>query len=99
MPLEIVTANRLADGRTVYLAEAGWSESMEAAQVAGSAAAAEALLAVAARAAAENEVVAPYRIAVVEEGGRLRPATLRERIRAGGPTVAHGKLTRGKEAA
>jgi len=100
MPLEIVTANRLADGRAVYLGEAGWSENLEAAQVAGSAAAAEALLALAERAAASNEVVAPYRIEVVEEKGLLRPRTLRERIRADGPTVAHGERPRSeKEAA
>ena len=90
MSLEIVTANRLKDGRTVYLGESGWSESLEAAQVAGSAAAAKALLALAERSVARNEVVGPYLIEVVEEGAHLAPLQRRERIRAAGPTVAAG---------
>ena len=84
MSLEVVTANRLKDGRTVYLGESGWSESLETAQVAGSAAAAKALLALAERAVAHNEVVGPYLIEVIEEDGRLAPVSRRERIRAEG---------------
>jgi len=90
MSLEIVTANHLRDGRAVYLGESGWSENLQAAQVAGSAAAAKALLAAAEAAAAANAVVAPYLIEVADEGGRLVPQRLRERIRERGPTVAAG---------
>jgi len=99
MSLEIVTANRLKDGRTVYLGDGRWSESLEDAQVAGSAAAAQALLAAAERSAAANEVVAPYLIEVIEESGRLTPARWRERIRAQGPTVAAGSNPRTREIA
>ena len=99
MGLEIVTANRLKDGRAVYLREGGWSESLEDAQVAGSAAAAQALLAAAERSAAANEVVAPYLIEVIDERGRLTPARRRERIRAEGPTVAAGSGQRTREIA
>ena len=87
MSLEIVTANRLADGRVVYLGEQGWSTHIGEAEVAGSAAAAAALLELAQRAVAEREVVDPYLIEVVEEEGILRPARRRERIRGAGPTV------------
>ncbi|MGO8868100.1 MAG: DUF2849 domain-containing protein [Alphaproteobacteria bacterium] len=99
MSLEIVTANRLNDGRTVYLREGDWSESLEDAQLAGSAAAAQAHWAAAERSAAANEVVAPYLIEVVEESGRLTPARRRERIRAEGPTVAAGSDQRTREIA
>ena len=99
MGLEIVTANRLKDGRTVYLGESGWSESLEAAEVAGSAAAAQALLALAERAVGRNEVIGPYLIEVVEEGAHLVPARRRERIRAAGPTVAAGSGQRSREIA
>lgn len=87
MSLEIVTANRLADGRVVFLGERGWSAHIGEATVAGSEAAAVALLELAQRAVAEREVVDPYLIEVVEEEGMLRPARRRERIRSTGPTV------------
>ncbi|HUI16396.1 MAG TPA: DUF2849 domain-containing protein [Alphaproteobacteria bacterium] len=97
MNLEVVTANRLKDGRTVYLGESGWSENLEEARLAGSAAAAQALLALAERSVERNEVVGPYLIEVIEEGGHLVPARRRERIRAEGPTVAAGSGRQSRE--
>ena len=87
MSLEIVTSNRLADGRVVYLGERGWSTHIGEAAVAGSEAAAAALLELGQRAVSAREVVDPYLIEVIEEEGGLRPARRRERIRSAGPTV------------
>jgi hypothetical protein len=87
MSLQIVNANRLEDGRVVYLGPSGWVEQIADAEVAGSDAAASALLDVAKRSVAACEIVDPYLIEVVEEDGRLMPARWRERIRSRGPTV------------
>ncbi len=99
MALEIVIANRLSDGRTVYLAGHGWSERIAEAETAADEAAREALLARGKRAAAANEVVDPYLIAVAEEAGGRLPLRRRERIRSQGPTVAAGQEQREEEVA
>jgi Protein of unknown function (DUF2849) len=84
----VVTANHVADGAVIYIGEnGGWTRSLGAAAVASSAELAQALLA-AARAdeiAAVGAYVAPVKLAA---DGRILPGNLRERIRAGGPTVA-----------
>ncbi len=85
-----VTGNRLRDGVPVYFtAAATWSPAIDdAASVVTSAA--EALLREAesrSAAGSPNAVIAPYLIEVVAATGRLEPVTLRERIRAFGPTV------------
>ncbi len=87
---QAATGNRLRDGIPVYFtAEGAWSPAIDdAAHVAG--AAADALLREAQSrnaAATPDAVIAPYLIEVVDAGGRLRPVTLRERIRAFGPTT------------
>lgn len=87
MSLAIVTANRLADGRVIYLGERGWSTQMGDSKIAGSDAEATALLELAQRAVADRVVVDPYLIDVLEEAGSIRPARRRERIRGAGPTV------------
>lgn len=87
MSLQIVIANRLRDGRVVYRGERGWVDRIADAQIADNEVAAKALLEVAQRAVVANEIVDPYLIEVVEEGGELRPARWRERIRSLGPTV------------
>ncbi|HXY99162.1 MAG TPA: DUF2849 domain-containing protein [Stellaceae bacterium] len=83
----VITGNRLRDGVPVYFAGVGrWSRALtEARHVAE--AEAEALLAEAQAGAPPHPVVAPYLIEVVVRGGRLRPLSLREEIRAFGPTV------------
>jgi hypothetical protein len=62
-------------------------ESIEAAAVAHTAEAAEALKAQGARASARNLVVEPYLAEVRETGGRLLPVRQRERIRIDGPSI------------
>jgi hypothetical protein len=83
----VVTANRLADGVVVYrTADGGWSAELSAAAVITNAEEAKALLA-AAR-ADFLRAVDPYVAPVEFAGERMRPANLRERIRAEGPTIA-----------
>jgi hypothetical protein len=82
----VVTANRLGDGAVIYMAAAGrWSTRLEEARVA-EAVEAEALLDEAGRDAA-TRVVGPYLIEVEAGAAGPRVASLRERIRAAGPTV------------
>jgi hypothetical protein len=91
---QVITANRLSDGRVVFLAEGGhWVEAVGRSRVAESEDSAAALTALAERAVAEREVVAPYLIEVVREGKRLLPRRYREVIRALGPST-HPELGR-----
>lgn len=83
----VVTGNRLRDGVPVYFAGAGrWSPVLEEAHHVA-AAEAEALLAEAQQDAPPHPVIAPYVIEAVLRDGSLRPLSLREEIRAFGPTV------------
>ena len=87
MALQVITANRLLDGRVVFLADSGrWVEAIGQSRVADSEEAATALTAVAEQAAAAREVVAPYLIEVARDGDRLTPRRYREVIRALGPS-------------
>jgi len=87
---QVVTANRLRDGTPVYYAGAGaWSAAIDAARAVASDGA-EALLAEAKAGPLPLPVIDPYLIeaAARDEGEpRLTPLSLRERIRAFGPTV------------
>jgi hypothetical protein len=87
--LKVATANRLADGVVVYLADDGeWVEGIAGARIAGGKEAAVALLADAERDAVLCRVVTPYLIDVTRDpGGALRPVTYREHIRAFGPSI------------
>ncbi len=86
---EMITANRLGDGRVVYLdAQGGWAEEFRAGLVLESAGDGKTALARAEAAAKANLVVDPYAIELEMRAGHLAPRTLRERIRAEGPTVA-----------
>ncbi|MDP6952983.1 MAG: DUF2849 domain-containing protein [Alphaproteobacteria bacterium] len=86
MARKIATANRIADGRVVYLgAHGAWHETMAEARVADDETAAADLDAAARLGEVANLVIGAYLIEV--EGRPLRPARLRERIRAAGPTV------------
>jgi sulfite reductase (NADPH) hemoprotein beta-component len=85
--MQIVTGNRLRDGVVIYFAGAGdWSPAIDKALVAEDDRA-DALLAEAQVGAPPLPVVGPVLIEVRREGDHLRPATLRERIRATGPTT------------
>lgn len=84
--LQAATANRLKDGETVYFTQSGeWAESLAQAEQARGADAGAALLA---RAQAAGEtVIEPYLFELKEEGKGTHPASMRERIRAVGPTT------------
>ncbi|MDP1627483.1 DUF2849 domain-containing protein [Parvibaculum sp.] len=93
---QAVTANRLNDGIVVYLTAGGrWSESLQEAAVAEGKEAAEALLARAEPAVADNSIVEPYLFEVARDEGGIRAASVREVIRQAGPTV---RLDLGKQA-
>ncbi|TBW35964.1 DUF2849 domain-containing protein [Siculibacillus lacustris] len=85
--MQVVTANRLIDGRVVFRgADGGWVETIGAAVVLEEGAAAAAVAASAADVAARL-IVEPYAIDVATEAAAIVPRTMRERIRASGPTA------------
>ena len=83
----VVTANRLRDGRVVWLAAGGrWSERLAEAEVfAGEAV--EAGLAIGAEAEQRQEIVGPYAAEVVLAAGSPVPLRAREKFRADGPST------------
>jgi hypothetical protein len=88
MALQVITANRLLDGRVVFLGAGGrWHEFIGAGQVAQDTAEAAALQAEADRAVADRRVVAPYLIDVIVADGQVRPLRYRELLRALGPST------------
>ena len=88
MTLQAITANRLVDGRVIYLRDdESWSERIQESIVADSEERANALLELAKRAVAARVVVDPYLFAVNVEDGTIRPLGRREEIRAAGPSV------------
>ncbi|MCZ7683109.1 MAG: DUF2849 domain-containing protein [Sandaracinaceae bacterium] len=86
MPKLIVTAQRLSDGRVVYLRrDRSWAQRDAEAFVSEDAALVEALVD---WAKTQTEaVVEPYRVEVEVESGVIRHLTARERIRAEGPSA------------
>ncbi len=86
--LKVITANRLADGLVVYAGRDGsWSERLREAKIFASEAEAGAGLLIAQNDVKRNLVVEPVVVEVVEDAGGLRAVTLREAIRALGPTI------------
>jgi Protein of unknown function (DUF2849) len=93
--LQVVSANRLTDGIVVYLgARDDWVEGLEAAAVFVSEAECEAGLEKGRAAVAANLIVDPFAVAVVEEAGARRAVSLRDAIRALGPSIAYGTAER-----
>jgi sulfite reductase (NADPH) hemoprotein beta-component len=85
---KVICANRLADGIVVYAGRDGsWSERLSHAKVFAGKAEAEAGLLVAQNDAKRNLVVEPVVVEVAEDASGLRAVTLREAIRARGPTI------------
>lgn len=85
---QAVTANYLGNGAVVFLTDAGrWSADVNDSAIAGDATAAAALMTIANKAAADQLVVGPYLFEVSAEGGVVRPLSVREAIRAAGPSV------------
>ena len=93
---QVITANRLRDGIVVFVApENRWVEQLAEAAIFVSVDASAAALRSAQKDELSNAVLDVYAIDVLERGGIVRPAKLREAIRAQGPTVhpEHGKAT------
>jgi Protein of unknown function (DUF2849) len=88
----VVSANRLRDGRVVWLAEGGrWSTLVaDAAVFFGEGV--EAGLALGAAAEGRQDVVGPYAVEVAVGAAGPVPLRAREKFRAGGPSVAAGTL-------
>lgn len=87
MSLKVITANRLVDGRVVYLDAAGaWSQRFSQARR-YDAAAADAALETLSRTPAAAEVVDRYAIEVGGGSGQPAPRGQRETIRTRGPSV------------
>lgn len=83
----VVTANRLRDGRVVWLAADGeWAESVCAAEVFVGEAVATGLAA-AARSEARQDVVGAYEVEVATTPSGPEPLRMRERVRVFGPSV------------
>jgi len=89
--LKAVTANRLDDGRVVFLDEdGGWTHRIGAALLVADGAELDAATAYAQSQHAARIVVDPYAIDITIVESRPTPARIRERIRAEGPTVRYG---------
>jgi hypothetical protein len=88
MALQILTANRLTDGISVwYDVDGQWNESIARAEIARTKQDEERLAAIGKQAFAANLVLDVNLIDVEETNGFIRPLRLRERIRAEGPTI------------
>jgi Protein of unknown function (DUF2849) len=85
---KIISANRLADGIVVYAGYAGaWVERLNEALVFSGKEEAEAGLTLAQGDVARNLIVEPFVVDVTRDAAGLRPSTLRDSIRAHGPTI------------
>ena len=83
----VVTANRLLDGRIVWLTEQGtWSIDIACAATWPNDRI-EAVIADTARHQQEQGVVGVYGVQLADQAAGITPLTVRERIRAFGPTV------------
>ncbi len=85
---QMIIANRLEDGLTVFLADGRrWVERIDDGVLIEADAEEDRLLALAKTDEDNCIVIDPYLIEVTSDGGRLRPAVYREEIRAFGPSV------------
>jgi type IV secretory pathway ATPase VirB11/archaellum biosynthesis ATPase len=86
--VQVISANRLADGVVVYRGhDSSWVERLSEAKIFSSKVQADAELLAAQGDAKRNLVVESCLVEVREDQGSLRPTTLREAIRAQGPTI------------
>ncbi len=91
--MQMIIASRLVDGRVVFMdADARWPESIDDGALLETDEDAERLMAVAAKAIENCEIVDPYPIEVGVENGERRPKEFREAIRAFGPSVRTDQL-------
>ena len=90
MTQQVVTASRLRDGRAVYLtAGKTWSEKIAGSLVAATEDDSNAMLADAQEAADARIVVDPYLVDVTLDDALPTPVTMREKMRATGPSVTY----------
>ena len=91
-PRKAITANRLDDGRVVFLGESGrWVGSVGEAELFSDEAALDQASAYAKAQHDARIVVEPYPIDIEIVDGSPLPTRIRERIRAFGPTVDYGE--------
>jgi hypothetical protein len=96
-PAKAITANRLGDGRVVFLGEEGsWPTAFSQASLFADGPELEEALAYAQAQHDARIVVEPYPIDVVVGDDGAQPVRFRERIRTLGPTVAYGKAERAR---
>lgn len=94
-PQKAVTANRLSDGRVVFLSEAGeWSLSVGDARLYSDGSELEEALAFGKAQQEARIIVDTYAIDMEIVDDRRLPTRLRERIRAQGPTIVYGDAER-----
>ena len=82
----VITANRLLDGRIVWLSAQGWSEMIGHARVFDNAEIEDAIKQAKAMPEART-VVGIYGVQLDPDAAGIAPLTVRERIRAFGPSV------------
>lgn len=85
---KIISANRLSDGIVVYFEGAGsWRENIDLGQILASEAEVEAALGAARIDAKRNLIVDPFAVEVASGDNGLNALSLRDAIRARGPTI------------
>ncbi|MEM1299479.1 MAG: DUF2849 domain-containing protein [Pseudomonadota bacterium] len=88
---QVLTANDLVEGHSVFLTPEGWDKSIDKAMVAVAPEQAEELEALGRRFVVENRIVGPYLVDVMLDSGAPVPVYRREQIRASGhPTIPVG---------
>jgi hypothetical protein len=96
---KIISANRLKDGLVVYLSPAGtWTEALDQAECLIDDHMAAARLAHAREDITRNLIVDPFLVEVVADRKEPRPVSLRDKVRALGPTIDYAP-TAAKETA
>lgn len=89
---KIVSSNRLRDGAVVYFgSDDSWVEPIDAAKIFACDVEAAKALERAQKDVAQNLVIDPFLVALVASEPGRRAATLRDNIRARGPTVAYAR--------
>ena len=97
MSKQVITANRLREGDVVYMAAGHkWVENLQQALAVETQDALDGMLANAATDVKAQLVLDPYAIPVDSAGGEINPLSMKERIRALGPS---NRLDLGKQAA
>lgn len=85
----VITGNRLRDGAVVWRGAAGdWSRDISDASIHATEGQLAASLDAARTEEASGRIIGVYEVEIETRDSRIVPARLRERVRAGGPTVS-----------